>query len=293
VIPKLRWLALLVALGASPLYGFQLETTDDPDCDEAPGVNCPHKGTPLKWTFSPVTYFVNADQSGLSFGDARDAVNAAFATWQNASGDNIQYAFGGRTHSNADGNDGQNTVTFVHLGSKSADTFGQSTITFSSKTGEIFDVDIELNADEPFAILPAGEVDPLDPAVDVQAVVTHESGHFSGLAHENTLGPRVVMFFSDISGNTTHRTLTADDVNGIRTVYPDPLPGTPDGDSSGGGGGGGGGGGCRLDTTASPLTAWPTILAVAILALVRRKRLNRSAVVERSTGSAEASTAGV
>jgi hypothetical protein len=278
VTSQLRWVALvLAALGGSPLYAFQLETTDDPDCDERPGVNCPHKGIPLRWTFSPVTYFVNADQSGLSFGDVRTAVTSAFSTWQSASGNNIEYSFGGQTHSNADGNDGQNTVTFVHLGSKSADTFGQSTITFSSKTGEIFDVDIELNADEPFAILPAGEVDPLDPAVDVQAVVTHESGHFSGLAHENTLGPQVVMFFSDISGNTTHRALTSDDRDGIRTVYPDPVSSIPD-DGSGGGndGGGGGGGGCRLDPNTSPLTTWPTMVAVAILALVRRRKIKRA-----------------
>jgi matrixin len=271
VTASLRRLAVaLVALAASPLYAFQLETTDDPDCDEAPGVDCPHNGTPLQWKASPVLYFINSDQSGLSFRDVRTAVNNAFSTWQSASGNNIQYLFAGQTHSNADGNDGQNTVTFVHLGSKSADTFGQSTITFSSHTGEIFDVDIELNADEPFAILPAGEVDPSDPNVDVQAVVTHESGHFGGLAHENRLGPEVVMFFSDISGNTTHRTLTSDDRSGIRAVYPDPLPGSPDGGSSGGGGGGGGG--CRLDPTASPLTAFPTIVTVALLAVVRRMR---------------------
>ncbi|MGH7898102.1 MAG: matrixin family metalloprotease, partial [Candidatus Binatia bacterium] len=213
-----------------PARAFQRETTDDPDCVEDVGVNCPHLGVPFFWPTSefPVPYVVNSDFSGVSFGAVRGAVDRAFATWQNASSGGITFAFAGQSHGGSDGQDGQNTISWQDL-SSSSDTFGQSIITFESSTGEIVDVDVELNGNFPFAVLPP-EDNPFDPRVDIQAVVTHEVGHFLGLAHENRMGPQVVMFFSDTSGNTSHRTLTADDRNGVRSIY-------VEGGSGGGGGG--------------------------------------------------------
>jgi len=261
-------LAAALLLAVAPLQAFQRETTDDDDCQEADDVNCAHHGTALAWRSAPVTFFVNSDESTLSFAAVRDAVRAAFSTWQSASSNNITFSFGGQSHSGSDGNDGQNTVHFVHLGSTAKDTFAQSTLTYDSRTGEIFDVDIELNADEPFAILPDGENNPFDPEVDVQAVTTHEVGHLAGLAHENRFGPSVVMYFSDTSGNTTHRRLASDDRSGVRAIYPT-VVGLTDGGS--GGGDGGGGGGCRLDPAATPLAAWPVALVLAALAISRAR----------------------
>lgn len=271
----LSLLALTIALlyAASPLNAFQHETTDDDDCEEADDVNCAHHGTPLVWRNAPVTFSVNSDESGLSFDDVRSAVQSAFSTWQSASDGHITFSFGGQSHDGSDGNDGRNTVHFVHLGSSARDTFAQSTLTYDSRSGEIFDVDIELNADEPFAILPSGEVNPFDPEVDVQAVTTHEVGHLAGLAHENRFGPNVVMYFSDTSGNTTHRRLTADDRSGIQAIYPLTVGLT---DGGGGDSGGGGGGGCRLDPSASPLAAWPVVVVLAALALSRARAVRRA-----------------
>jgi hypothetical protein len=264
------YLVTAVLLAAAPLHAFQRETTNDDDCTEAPGVNCGHKGTPLAWKVAPVTFAVNSDASGLAFADVSAAVRSAFSTWQSASSDKITFSFGGQSHAGTDGNDGQNTVHFVHLGSHAADTFAQSILTYDSRTGEIFDVDIELNADEPFAILPDGEMDPFDPQVDVRAVATHEVGHLLGLAHENRFGSTVVMFFSDTSGNTTHRSLTSDDRSGVRAIYPTTVGLTNSG-SGGGGSGGGGGGGCRLDPEATPFASWPVVALLAPLAFLRKR----------------------
>jgi matrixin len=245
---------------ASSAGAFQREMTNDEDCTEAPGINCPHRGTPLAWRAFPVRYFVNSDSSGLSFGAVRDAVSAAFSTWQDASDDGIPFEFAGQTHEGSDGQDGRNTVSFPRLGENAADTFAQSIITYDSHSGEIFDVDIELNGDEPFAVLPDGEMNPFDPRVDVQAVTTHESGHLLGLAHENRFGSDVVMFFSDTSGSTQHRTLASDDRSGVRAIYPE----------SQGGGGDGGGGGCSLDPSSSGASALPVAAMLAAIALRRR-----------------------
>jgi hypothetical protein len=250
---------------AGPLAAFQLETTDDPDCAEAPGVNCPHRGRPLSWRAFPVPFFINSDASGLSFSTARDAISAAFSTWQGASGGAITFAFAGQSHSGSDGQDGQNTISWQMLAAGTDDTFGQSILTFSGGDGEIFDVDIELNTAFPLAVLPAGQNDPSDPRADLQAVATHEAGHFSGLAHENMLGPEVVMFFEDTSGNTTHRTLTADDQDGILAIY-------AGGAMGGGGGGGGDGGGCTVDPNASTQELMP---AAALLAALVAREMGR------------------
>ena len=100
-------------LAAGPLGAFQRETTDDPGCPEAPGVNCPHRGTPLAWMTFPVAYVINSDGSGLPFSTARDAISAAFSSWQGASGNGITYQFAGQSHSGSDGQDGQNTISLA------------------------------------------------------------------------------------------------------------------------------------------------------------------------------------
>lgn len=266
-------LATFLSAGG-PLAAFQLETTDDPECAEAPGVNCPHRGAPLSWRVFPVPYSINSDASGLSFSTARDAISAAFSTWQGDSGGAITFAFAGQSHSGSDGQDGQNTISWQALGEGAADTFGQSIITFAGSDGEIFDVDIELNTTFPLAVLPPGENNPSDPRADLQAVATHEIGHLGGLAHENTLGPEVVMFFEDTTGNTTHRTLTADDQAGIQAIYSGGGMG-----GGGGGGGGGDGGGCAIDPNAHRQGLMPAgaLLGILIAREIRRARKRRGA----------------
>jgi hypothetical protein len=259
-----------------PLRAFQRETTNDPDCAEGPGVDCPHLGTPLSWSVFPVRFFVNADGSGLSFDSARDAISAAFSTWQSASADGIVFEFGGQSQRGSNGDDGCNVVSWQALGQGAVDTFAQSIITFDRNSGEIFDVDVELNSDNPFAVLPAGEDDPSDERVDLQAVSTHEAGHWLGLDHENRFGPQVVMYFSATSGDTTHRTLTSDDRSGVRAVYPEPAilgAGTTTANcASSGGGGGGGGGGCSLSPSRRPTGLWPVAAVLASLAARQWRR---------------------
>ena len=276
----LGWLSIALCLAiASPLFAFQRETTDDDDCDEDIGVNCAHRGTALAWRSDPVLFYINNFGSGIDFGDALDAARSAFSTWQDASNDHIVFEFGGETNGGSDGNDGRNTIHFPSLGGGASDTFAQSVLTYDSRTGEIFDVDVELNGDEPFAILPEGQVNAFDPRVDLQSVLTHEAGHVLGLAHENRFGTSTVMFFSDTSGNTTHRKLTADDRSGVRAIYPAAI-GLPDGgDDQDDDDGGGGGGGCRVDPSAGP-TSLSAVLAL-IGWLVLRKSGRSLAVLER------------
>lgn len=260
-----RVLAAAAVFIASSSSGFQRETTDDPTCVEAPGVNCSHQGRPLFWRDMPVIFDVNADFSGVSFNTAFGAIDRSFQSWESASGRGIEFESGGGTDRRADGQDGRNTVLWRSF-PDNRESFAQSILTFRTDDGELLDVDIELNASFDWAVLSAGQNDPTDPRVDIQAVVTHEAGHLLGLDHENRFGSDVVMFFRDSVGNTTHRTLTSDDRAGVRTIYPLGSDGGSDGD----GGGGGGGGGCSAGTGAGSADAAITLGLAALLALRRK-----------------------
>jgi hypothetical protein len=95
-------------------------------------------------------------------------------------------------------------------------TLGLTTVTFDPDTGEIYDADMEINATVPLAIS-----DPVPPdGYDLQSIITHEAGHFLGMAHSGD--DRATMYASYAPGTTFKRTLTEDDVSGICSIY---LPG--------------------------------------------------------------------
>lgn len=257
--------AWLVAGGTAA--AFQRETTNDPTCAEAPGANCPHLGTPLAWRRFPVGFFVDPDSAGLPVDVVVDVAESSFDSWERASDEGITFRLEGTAAVGAaDGEDGRNVVFFRPFPT-GQETFAQSILTFDSETGEIFDVDVELNSNFEFAVLSAGQNDPSDPRVDLQAVLTHEVGHLLGLDHENRFGPAVVMYFSDTTGNATHRNLTSDDRTGVRAIYPGPADESPGDD------GGGGGGGCTVAerATADRGLVVALVAALAIASAVRRR----------------------
>ncbi len=117
--------------------------------------------------------------------------------------------------------------------------------------------------------------------MDLQNTVTHEAGHFIGLAHPCETDPgtatangvpvcsqhpemaSVTMYPSAPLGETTKRTLAADDVNGVCAIYGTLSSGSAVKSSSGGCGAGG----------ATPVGL--IVLATALAALAPRRRRAR------------------
>ncbi len=92
-------------------------------------------------------------------------------------------------------------------------TLGLTTVTYDPGTGEIFDADMEINATVPLALtdpVPAG-------SYDLQSIITHESGHFLGMAHSGDANATMYAFYA--MGATSMRTLSADDVTGLCSIY--------------------------------------------------------------------------
>jgi hypothetical protein len=92
-------------------------------------------------------------------------------------------------------------------------TLAKTTVTFDSETGEIFDADIEINhANNDFTI--NDEV--ID--YDLEAVLTHEVGHFIGLDHSPDFA--ATMYAAYEPGTLDQRTLEPDDVLAACAAYP-------------------------------------------------------------------------
>jgi hypothetical protein len=91
--------------------------------------------------------------------------------------------------------------------------FAVTTVTFGTEDGAIYDADMALNS--ALWHFTTGDA-PVD--VDLLSVVTHETGHFLGLAHSPN--GDATMFRAYDPGQTGLRDLTADDRAGICAIYP-------------------------------------------------------------------------
>lgn len=254
---------------------------------------CQMSGLDLYWAKPCVSFSVqkdgsDANHSNITADQLQAVVRTSFDNWQNAAcveggTPNItvitypQVECSESRYNQSDGN--QNVWTFrdkdwPHQGGGDA-TIALTLVSFSPKTGEIYDVDVELNSyQRTFRLETTGTGD------DLQSVVQHESGHFLGLAHSSDFEATM---WANYSGSVDMRTLDADDIAGICAIFPpvpikdatcnaDPRHGfstrcsTPDD-------------GCNItnpNRSTSSRTAWLLSLAVGLL-LVRKAcwRLNR------------------
>ncbi len=93
-------------------------------------------------------------------------------------------------------------------------TLALTTVTFNPDTGEIYDADMEINSTFQLTV-----GDPVPPdGYDFESIVTHETGHFLGMAHSGDM--HATMFAHYTQGSTVMRSLTSDDAMGICSIYP-------------------------------------------------------------------------
>ncbi len=200
-------------------------------CSIDPFTGCATGGQVARWGTDCITYAVQSEGSlarAISADALRGVVGQGFAAWSGAVCEGrgpgevtpmFAASYRGETacdvvEYNCEAPDNDNIVMFRDGDSDlSANTIALSTIIANLTTGEILDVDIEINSrDFDFS---------LDPAVvsagahDLRLVVNHELGHLLGLSHSRDGG---ALMRAEYEGSNPLP--TRDDARGVCNVFP-------------------------------------------------------------------------
>ena len=202
-------------------------------------LNPPRRVLPVYWANTCVSYDINQNASAqVPYATAAQEFAAAFSKWTGT----ICGTTGGDASSESDGGAGKVSIEVRDLGPVSCDaltyntnegnqnviifhddvwpytdannTLGLTTITYDPDTGELDDADMEINATVPLTVSGAVSAG----GYDFQSIITHETGHFFGMAHSTA--DTDTMFAHYTPGSTEMRLLKPDDMAGLCSIYP-------------------------------------------------------------------------
>ncbi len=233
-------------LGSSTAHAYCRTTTCDgklEECQTNPSNGCPATGIPLYWPDTCVTFGVHkagSPRRGITFEEAQKAAEGGFASWIgakcDASGqrpsigvvskgelecDRVQYNYPAPGQDFPPGPNANaiifrdDTWPYFEDPSNERMTLALTTITYLKDTGEIVDADIEINSAN--VALSTSDTNITN---DLQAILTHEAGHFFGLAHSLVRGATMNKLYNVNVGDATFRSLSDDDRRGICDLYP-------------------------------------------------------------------------
>ncbi|MGM0557496.1 MAG: matrixin family metalloprotease [Myxococcota bacterium] len=185
---------------------------------------------PLYWRSPCVEYKVNEDGTSQVESDGiadttYEAIRASFNAWNNVECSELQMVDGGTTSvTAAEGpptgdNERLSLVVFRDsdwgtVPGASARSYALTSVSYLPDTGQILDADIEINSDT-YDLNILGE--PRDMQADLVNTLTHEVGHFLGLAH--SFESEATMYSQAPLGETDKRSLEQDDIDGICDAY--------------------------------------------------------------------------
>ncbi len=203
-------------------------------------LNPPARILPVYWSNACVSYDIQKDASRqVPYATAATLFAEAFSKWTGTSCPSTANSGSGHVsievqdlgpvacnevqYSSDQGN--QHVIIFhddVWPHDDASNTLGLTTITFNPDSGEIYDADMEINSTPD---VPLSLADPVPPTgYDFQSIITHECGHFLGMAHSGD--EAATMYAHYVPGTSSMRTLTLDDKSGICATY------LPNGDRS-------------------------------------------------------------
>lgn len=225
--------ALVLAVGLSwsvDASAFCRTHTGKIPADFAIG-QCFDQGLPLFWKNTCVGYSLSTHVSAqISLEAATTIAARAFARWTGTSC-STDGTTGSRTSIDArdlgpvdcatntyvSGKANQHVIFFADAAwpyGDQSNTLGKTFVTFNADTGEIYDADMAINTHE-YRVTTQDPV-PKD-GYDLDSIITHEAGHFLGLAHSDN--HQAVMYPTYNAGATNMRNLTNDDITGVCSIY--------------------------------------------------------------------------
>ncbi len=167
-----------------------------------------------KWTNAPVPYYINPANLDLPTVRVVDAVRVGADAWQAQSGANFSFSFAGLSGQTTTTYDATNLVVFRNASEGSA----IATTYWWSSGGAIVDADIVF-WDGGFLFFSGSNG--CAGGFYIEDIAAHEFGHALGLGH-STVGA-ATMYPSVSYCSTGNRTLDADDIAGVRALYPQTL----------------------------------------------------------------------
>lgn len=182
----------------------------------------PGNGNPLFWPVpSAVSIVINSTGSdNLSDGSHETSIRSAIRSWNDTTGTSLQLIEDASAGSQARTDWESTGVHLVYFDESNASSFfpfGSGIVAITPvwffSNGSISDADILFNGSQ-FSFT----TDASSSSMDVEDVVAHELGHMLGLDHSGVVGSTMYPF---VSGNVTaHRSLSSDDMGGLRDAYP-------------------------------------------------------------------------
>ena len=195
---------------------------------------CNTNGIPLAWARRCLSYSLDVRGSvSMPIEDIEGVLARSFTHWEDVrcggSSTGIDFepterlATCQQTEYNSSGGN-VNTIAFVddfEARMLMTSVFAVTIVWHAPSSGEIYDVDMLVNESlGPYGTCPdTGCID--GSLVDLENVITHEAGHFLGLAH--AADEESTMFYEAPRGEIDKRSLAVDDVLGLCATYP---PGT-------------------------------------------------------------------
>jgi hypothetical protein len=199
-----------IALFAVPAEAYQFSYTPD--------------GQPVRWAKRVLRFSIDASPpgGGLSWDEAAGVVREAFAAWESMPGAPIRFE---ELPPYAAADDAPPPVGLDVLvlwrsgGLEDEDRLAETEPLFDPQSGRLVWTEILVDVAAHRYRPGAGFV------YDLQSSVTHEVGHLLGLEHSRHSGS--TMYAGLAAGDRSKRTLSADDVDGVRVLYGEaPLGGS-------------------------------------------------------------------
>ena len=208
--------------------------TEGKVCQPGEGDDC---GMPLYWAQPCVGFNIQKSASSqVDYATADMVLQQAFISWLNVDcggpadmpGPSIQLSDLGPADCarNEYNEHGGNTNSLIFQDDKwphenvldGNQDIALTTVTYDTRTGEIFDADIEVNSNPMRYVLTTTDT---TQDTDLLSVLTHECGHFFGLGHaQQPMFADATMRPSYDQGTTDLRSLSSDDSAGICSIYP-------------------------------------------------------------------------
>lgn len=230
---SLLGLALGLSL-ASPAAAFCRLTTKSPSAADGrpPPMGCiDDGGIALAWKRRCISYtLVPSERLGIGLEDMRSVVDRSFSAWMQVQcgGQPVPVVLGQTEQlgecSFAEYNrfgPNANTIAFAADWTTRgedylAEAYGLTLVWHNPDTGEILDADIQINLSHGESVAICGDACD-DANIDLQNVLTHEAGHFLGLAHSPE---RTATMYGDAEiAELIKRDLDMDDEKGLCAIY--------------------------------------------------------------------------